>query len=164
MYLQNANLSATLAPPTEEQFNKLMDYLLLPEDDPAPLDDETPLPIVVTMDNKWRWDEYKGIVHHNITSALVEDPIAPPRHRKKSNHPHDWPEMEECFTIIDSSNRSEESKCDSATELAHVALAVERLMTTITPTSPFWSAFAAQMERIQPDPKKRGRPPYFFDS
>lgn len=57
VYLQRASLSATLAPPTEEQFSKLMHYLL----DPGETGAEEPLPILITTDNKWRWHEVTGM-------------------------------------------------------------------------------------------------------
>lgn len=40
----------------------------------------------------------------------------------------------------------------------------KRLAQVITPTSMYWKFFSErEMAEIQPDERKRGRPPYFFD-
>lgn len=40
----------------------------------------------------------------------------------------------------------------------------KRLAQVITPTSRYWGMFSErEMAEVQPDERKRGRPPYFFD-
>lgn len=47
---------------------------------------------------------------------------------------------------------------------ALMAAARERVRRTATPTSRCCSGEDEVMSKLQPDPKKRGRPPYFFDT
>lgn len=39
----------------------------------------------------------------------------------------------------------------------------DRLRRTISPTSEEWPWYEDEIVRMQPDKKKQGRPPYFFD-
>lgn len=65
----------TLTPPTEKQFNDLVDFLVSRSPDPA----RCPLPIEVTIENKWRWDPYSGVAEFHIYKYRQEIPDKPPR-------------------------------------------------------------------------------------
>lgn len=39
----------------------------------------------------------------------------------------------------------------------------KKLVRVITPTSIYWDMFSKEIIEMQPDERKRGRPPYFFD-
>jgi hypothetical protein len=58
----------------------------------------------------------------------------------------------------------EETRKKAAGEPSDLEGARKRLGQVITPTSIYWDMFSeSEMIQIQPDERKRGRPPYFFD-
>lgn len=67
----------TLAPPTEKQFNDLVDLLVSKSPDPA----LCPLPIEITLENKWRWEVYRGMAEYHIYKYRQEIP-KPRRHTR----------------------------------------------------------------------------------
>lgn len=145
VYLQRASLSATLAPPTEEQFANLMQYLL----DPGETDVKEPLPIVITTDNKWRWHETEGMVHWNIFKFAGEVPRWLPSSTDDDDndelyHPHDWPEEELEEIIIELENQQDG---DQRTDETRLMEAKEAMRTSITPTSPYWHRVEALMSQ-----------------
>lgn len=83
----------------------------------------------------------------------------PPRElhvRKHSVMDRDWPEFAE-VRLLRSAAMGDEN-----IEEAEMSAAKERLR-QITPSSPNWPQVEAEVCMLQPDKKKQGRPPYFFD-
>lgn len=72
----------------------------------------------------------------------------------------DWPEWRDQDTI--ESELMEKVHGEGYDE-ALVAVARERLKRTATPTSRCYAWDDEEMSRLQPELKKQGRPPYFFD-
>lgn len=157
MYLHNAThwCGYTLAPPTEDQFNDLLAFLLSPSPDTAP----SPLPITITSANKWRWEPYYAMATHHIFRDRYERKLPPPHlyRRKHSKRDHDWPELADMALL------RRESWHGIPVPEDEKAAARERLK-QITPSSPYWSHFEELICGLQPVKKMQGRPPYFFDA
>lgn len=160
MYIHAPEASSTLAPPTEKQFNDVVAFLLSPTADTDP--SHCPLPMHITTENKWRWHAYEGMADYNIFKFRHEIPNAPSRRR----HRHfvvtrrDWPELHEKQILEQEGfKKLRGGVCDE--EL--MAACRERLKQISTPTSRCYYWNDEEQARLQPDPKKRGRPPYFFD-
>ncbi|KUI56201.1 hypothetical protein VP1G_10845 [Cytospora mali] len=147
----------SIAPPTERQFNDLVNYLLSPNV-PA-MSSRCPLPIKISMENKWRWHPYTGMADYHIFKYRHEIPQIRPRDHCVIT-PDFWPQAgldqildEEFYKTLNGEPSDE----------ALVAAKKEQLRSTITPTSFFWPEHEKEVAKMQPDKKKQGRPPYFFD-
>lgn len=155
----------TLAPPTEKQFNRLMDHLVFSR---GILGADEPLPIRINLDNKWRWDVYRGMRHYNIYKFPEDIPsINPQRETAAPIYcPKDWPEQRterhymKLVTEVD-----QQGGCRLIAQDVENFLKVllKYLGSVITPTSPCWSRCKDAIAQEQPIRKRRGRPPYFFD-
>lgn len=162
MYLHVPEASSTLAPPTEKQFNDLVAFLLSPTTPTTDTDpSHCPLPIYITRENKWRWRAYEGMVDYNIFKFRHEIPNGPPRRRNPCViSMKDWPELDEQQTIEQEGFKElRGGVCDEDL----IAACRERLKRISTPTSRCYHWNDEEQSRLQPDPKKQGRPPYFFD-
>lgn len=154
IYIHRTAAPKTLAPPTEKQFHDLITFLISPSSDSTT---RCPLPIEVTVENKWRWDPYDGMTEHHIFKFRQEIPEDRPRTRC-IRRTIDWPEIVEYEAL------REEYRKKEAGEPSDVEGARKRLAQVITPSSIYWDGFSeSEMLEIQPDERKRGRPPYFFD-
>lgn len=140
-----------------------------------------PLPIVVTPDNKWRWNEYHAMKEHLIykfpSDCRMKRPLRDALEQGYATptlgwlHPHDWPEIDLWHSIADLEEelRQRERTSVPSRRFSELEQRLKRtkcaLAASIAPTSPFYShrAVEALIVALQPDPKKRGRPPYFFD-
>ncbi|KAK2611821.1 hypothetical protein N8I77_005144 [Diaporthe amygdali] len=71
---------------------------------------------------------------------------------------NNWPE------IIDHSKIAEEELGEGPSDEAEKAKARERIAMTISPNSRLWETFREEIAKLQPEKKRQGRPPYFFDS
>lgn len=160
IYIHNPKSASTIAPPTEKQFSDLLDFLLSPSSSPQTAPPRPcSLPISITQDNKWRWHAYDGMVDHHIFKFRHEIPRV--RYRDHCViKPTDWPEYEDQDTIEEEMMKEADGE---AWDEALVAAARERMRQTCTPTSRCYAWEAEEMSRRQPDPKRQGRPPYFFD-
>ncbi|KAG8167953.1 hypothetical protein KVR01_003642 [Diaporthe batatas] len=135
-YLVSPKSASILAPPTERQFTDLLDFLLSPSPSPQADTSLYPLPVRITQENKWCWHRYRGKVDHNIYRFRHELP----------RYPYQYGD---CYLIEEEAMKPlDGGVCDEALVVA----AMERMRQICTPAS-----------RRQPDPKRRGRPPYFFD-
>ncbi|KAG8158740.1 hypothetical protein KVR01_011183 [Diaporthe batatas] len=153
IYIHIPEIIDTLAPPTEKQFTDLVAFLLSPTADTDP--SHCPLPIRIGFQNKWRWHHYEGMVDYNIFKFRHEVPNYPRRRRRECVVCiKDWPELDEYQTIW-----SHRGVCDEDL----IAACEERLKRIATPTSACYHWDDEEQSRLQPDPKKQGRPPYFFD-
>ncbi|KAH8782652.1 hypothetical protein F5883DRAFT_130470 [Diaporthe sp. PMI_573] len=156
MYLHSSK-PATLAPPTENQFKSLIGFLLSPEPDLAC----SPLPISISKENRWRWNAYDALTEHHIFKNPYEIPIEETFRRYDCTfRPSDWPEMDD-YEVGSLELRKKEAGQPYDEDLLKTTW--ERLARTITPTSRYWNELEGEIVRIQPDRKKQGRPPYFFD-
>lgn len=138
-----------------------MDFLLSTSSEAEP--SRCPLPILITQENKWRWHPYDGKVDYHIYKFRHEVPNGPKPRDHCDIDETDWPEVfeqQEIETEMDKKMDGED--CDEERIIA----ARERMKQIVTPTSRihpkrFWNE--EEMSRLQPDPKKQGRSPYFFD-
>lgn len=113
----------------------------------------------ITGENKWRWHAYEGMVDYHIFKFRHEIPLKRPRDHCVISE-KDWPEwLDECTIETEMIKRAD----GEAYNEALVTAARERLKRTSTPTSRCYSWDDEEQSRLQPDPKKRGRPLYFFD-
>lgn len=90
-----------------------------------------------------------------------------PRERPRRHWPcvitgQDWPEAGDRQTATSEWMKKSEGK---PYDEALIAACVERSRRMITPASIYGKLFweDEDLARLQPDPWKRGRPPYFFD-
>lgn len=159
MYIHVPETTSTLAPPTEKQFNDLVAFLLSPTAD-TDLSNH-PLPIRITGENKWRWHAYYGMIDYHIFKFRHEIPNYP---RRRRDHCvvsiKDWPEVYERQTIDQEGLKPLRGL---ARDEGLVAACQDRLKRIATPTSRCYDWDDEEQSRLQPDPKKQGRPPYFFD-
>lgn len=145
----------TIAPPTEDQFNEVLGFLLSSSPDTA----QSPLPIIITCANKWRWDPYDAMATYHIFRDRYERKL-PPRdlYRRKHNvKVKDWPELADIAIL------RREAFSGMPVSEAEKAAAKERLK-QITPSSRYWQSYGDEICRLQPVKKMQGRPPYFFDA
>lgn len=151
VYIHNQKYT-TLAPPTEAQFNNVIDFLLSESPDIS----HCPFPMEVTPDNKWRWDPYDARTKYHIFKHRHDIPKGSRPRRKDVVTPNTWPE------IIDRNRLADEFE-GAAPDKAARDVARIRIAMTISPNSRLWEAFREDIVRLQPDVKRQGRPPYFFD-
>ncbi|KAG8159655.1 hypothetical protein KVR01_010292 [Diaporthe batatas] len=157
VYLHNAQINVhgyTIAPPTADQFTNLVDFLLSPDPDGT----QAPLPIAITLANRWRWEPYEAMATYHIFRDRYERRL-PPREvywRPHGTKGKDWPELAEVQLLRRAAMGYER------VAPAEISAATDRLM-QITPSSRYWYQVEAEVCRLQPDKKKQGRPPYFFD-
>lgn len=156
MYIHSPNLVFTIAPPSEKQFNDLVGFISSPNPDPG----RCPLPIRITQENRWRWHPYDGRVEHNIYKFRHEVPQGARDRDHCVITPVDWPEYIDQDTIEREMEKQLEGE-DPDEDLIEACR--ERLKRTVTPTSRCYHWNEEEQSKLQPDPKKRGRPPYFFD-
>lgn len=144
-----------LAPPTESQFKELVDFLLSLDPNTA----RCPLPINITEENRWRWHAYEGMADHHIFKYRHEIPQRRPRDHC-SVTPEKWPELGDQQIIEDEMSKK---AAGEPHDDALVTVTEDRLRRTTTPTSRVWHWDEDEIAKLQPDKKKQGRPPYFFD-
>lgn len=149
---------ATIALPTEAQFRGLIDFML----SSVPDLDQSPVPIRITTENRWRWDPHNAMAKHHIFRNRYERQLSPQywrRRRRDVITKYSWPEIiEACVSQTQEANREAGNPVDKVA----LAAARERIK-HITPTSKHWSWQQGEIARSQPDKKKQGRPPYLFD-
>lgn len=115
----------------------------------------------ITEENRWRWHGYDGMVDHHIYKFRHEIPRWPRPRDHCVITTNDWPEWRDQCTIEDEWINPLEG--EAPPDKALVAASRERLRRTATPTSRCYHWDEEEQAKLQPDPKKRGRPPYFFD-
>lgn len=153
MYIHNQRYT-TIAPPTEAQFKDVIDFLL----SKSPDYDRCPLTIEITPENKWRWDPYDARTRYHIFKHRHDIPSGPRPRRKDVITENTWPELIDHYKIAGADLEGQTSD-DSEKGRER-----EKIAMTISPNSRLWEAFREDIVRLQPDEKKQGRPPYFFDS
>ena len=133
----------TIYPPTEQQFNALVDFLLAGPDKAA-----CPLPIHGTPLNRPRWDPDDAIARFHIFRDKWERkiPEAPLQHGCVRNS-KDWPELDDRNLVqIQLTNKQWGAPVDEEA----LAAAEERLM-QVTPSSPCWNPYVMGPERNETD-------------
>ncbi|RSL66083.1 hypothetical protein CEP54_003933 [Fusarium duplospermum] len=85
----------TLYPPTQDQFDSLVKFLLSCPGEDAPC----PLPIHGTPENRPRWHPYHAIAKYHIFRDKYERQPGPepPKHSHRGPAPADWPEMSDYY-------------------------------------------------------------------
>ncbi|RFU30676.1 hypothetical protein B7463_g5661, partial [Scytalidium lignicola] len=124
----------TIYPPTTDQFEVLMKFLLSRPNFKLP----SPLPIHATELNCWHYDPWDSMTRFHIFRDRYErKPPKAPRSTRCVQSSHDWPELQDkMFLITQSMAQSRGEPVDEAA----VAEALER-MKQITPSSPCWGNF-----------------------
>lgn len=135
---------STLFPPTKEQFDALVRFLLAEPDHKL----ESPLPIKGTKANRPRWEPNKAFAHHHIFRDRYERNVPPePRHRRDVFDAKDWPELNDNKII----NMSALQQMDDTPWVTEEEVERARAeVWNITPTSPLWPQYLsmqAAMER-----------------
>lgn len=155
IYLHKGSI---IAPPTEHQFQAMMEFLLSDTPDSAL---PCPFPITITDENRWRWHAYDGMVQHQIFKYRHEIlPKQPGPAGHTLRRPEDWPEVGDYEIAWE--QRRKKATGQSYSETLYISL-MDKIKRTITPTSRYWPEFEEEIIRMEPNEKKRGRPPYFFD-
>lgn len=133
MYLHAGHQKAplTLFPPTSDQFDSLIRFLLQPDAGPCPL------PIEASRLNGYRYHPHDAITRFNIFRDRYERKEPPTRStHHKWNNATNWPEVEWQFEWITlQEKRAQGIEIDEA-ELT----AAEEGMQRITPSSTNWQA------------------------
>ncbi|KPM43812.1 hypothetical protein AK830_g2786 [Neonectria ditissima] len=121
----------TLYPPTQQQFNALVNFLLAGPDEAA-----CPLPIHGTRSNRPRWDPDDAIARYHIFRDKWERKIPEsPERRDCVRNSKDWPELDDRNLVqIQLTNKQWGAPVDEEA----LAAAEERLM-QVTPSSPCWN-------------------------
>ncbi|KAF7554764.1 hypothetical protein G7Z17_g2638 [Cylindrodendrum hubeiense] len=141
MWIHGSKLKGptTLYPPTPEQFDALISFLL------AKLDDEVscPLPILGTRMNRPRWDAYDAITRFHIFRDKYERKIPTTRPEPGCvRGGADWPEiLDERIVITAMQNRNWGVPVDEE-ELA----AAKARLKEVTPSSPCWNQHITNSE------------------
>jgi hypothetical protein len=152
VYIRNQRYT-TIAPPTQAQFDEIIGFLLAE----SPVYENCPLPIEITSENKWRWDPYDASTRYHIFKHRHDIPSGPRPRRKDVITEDTWPELIDYYKLA-----KEDLENGPSDEVAK-AKAREKIATTISPSSRLWKTFKEDIARLQPDEKRQGRPPYFFD-
>jgi hypothetical protein len=125
----------TLYPPTKEQFESLIKFLISPPESIP----ECPLPIHGTKINRPRWHPYDAFAEYHIFRDRYERklPPQPPRQGCVQNGV-DWPELTDRQVLLLHGHVNDqgepyvtEEECDAA----------EDRIRNITPSSPLWRSF-----------------------
>ncbi|KAG8156868.1 hypothetical protein KVR01_013281 [Diaporthe batatas] len=157
MYIYNPVRYHTFAPPTEEQFNQLVEFLVSPDPDHS----RCPIPIKVTPDNWWRWDPIPAMTEHNIFRNRYEVPDEHyTRSRRQVITDLTWPESAEDAEAVE---RAARKAAGEPYDDLPSPLPGDTRWLQITPTSFLWDERKDAICALEPDKKKQGRPPYFFD-
>lgn len=122
----------TLYPPTKEQFEALVAFLLADLSSGCHVD--CPLPIHGTRLNRPRWDPWLSMRFHIFRDRYERViPAQPPSHRVTHTFTH-WPELEDQWVIMEMAMRRESGQPVDEEVLKR---AYEGL-TLLTPSSPLW--------------------------
>jgi hypothetical protein len=81
-----------------------------------------------------------------------------PRPRRRDVITEDtWPEITDYYKLAE-----EDLEKGPSDEVAR-ATEKDKIAMTISPNSRLWETLRERIKRLQPDEKRQGRPPYFFD-
>lgn len=141
MWIHGSKLKGptTLYPPTPDQFDALISFLLAEPDDELPC----PLPILGTRMNRPRWDAYDAITRFHIFRDKYERKVPTTRPEPGCvRGGADWPEiLDEHIVITAMQNRNWGAPVDEE-ELA----AAEARLKEVTPSSPCWNQYVTNSE------------------
>lgn len=132
----------TLYPPTTEQFDSLINFLLA-EPSQTP---NCPLPIIASMANRPRWNAYHAFAYQHIFRDRYERrvPSRPPGERcvRSAN---DWPELHDQNIITFGLSKNLDRNGERMVSDEQVAVA-EKSLWNITSSSPLWPAYQSLQE------------------
>ncbi|KAK3997444.1 hypothetical protein QBC44DRAFT_354930 [Cladorrhinum sp. PSN332] len=129
----------TLYPPTNQQYDALIHFLLADQASEAPT--PCPIPILATDQNRWRYSAEDAMIKFNIFRDWYErKPPAPNPNEGDRTYcvrhtAVDWPELGDEQIVMNSYHQRAQGE---AVDSAEVEAAIGRLRTTITPSSPLW--------------------------
>lgn len=142
MHACRKSSTRTLFALTPEQFDQLTHFLLDDEDSeagerPDALRQELtappcPLPMVATLENRWRWDPWDAFARFHIFRDRVAD--TKPKFRQRCHRVSDWPELGDQM-LLDHWDY-ERRQGGYVDEKAINSL--ERSIKMVTPSSPLW--------------------------
>ena len=127
----------TIFPPTQEQFNGLIQYLLSCGEEENPLAQHKgqptcPLPILPSLQNYWRWDPWDAFACFHIFRDRYERRVSQTKPKQGNRRATDWPEIgDELFLWMAYCDHQAGNPVDES----RVAAAREG-MKKITPSSP----------------------------
>ncbi|KAF5002015.1 hypothetical protein FDECE_10757 [Fusarium decemcellulare] len=139
MWMDGARLRGphTLYPPTPEQFDSLVRFLLSGPDEDVPC----PLPIYGTRDNIPRWHPYHALAEYHIFRDKYERKLPPePPKRGCTIVNADWPELRDEYIVVhqDFIRSTGGQLSDEEIDAARARLK------EVTPSSPCWRPWANQ--------------------
>ncbi|KLO94908.1 uncharacterized protein LW93_3600 [Fusarium fujikuroi] len=124
----------TIYPPTDQQFEQIIQFLL-DQGESHDTASANPFPILATPQNRWRWDPWDAMAHHNIYRDRYERKISPTKEKPCVLNSIDWPEIKDDLYLINAMHERLEGKSLDEDEIA----AAKEGLTKITPSSPLWS-------------------------
>ncbi|KAJ3524581.1 hypothetical protein NM208_g12004 [Fusarium decemcellulare] len=139
MWIHGADVRGprTLYPPTQEQFDSLVGFLLSGPDEDVPC----PLPIQGTEDNRPRWSPYHALAKYHIFRDKYERKLPPePPKRGCTIVNADWPELRDEYIVVhkDFIRSTGGQLTDEEIDAARARLR------EVTPSSPCWHPWASQ--------------------
>lgn len=96
IYIHNKRYT-TVAPPTEAQFNNIVEFLLTE----GPVYENCPLPIKITPENRWRWDPYDAMTRYHIFKHRHDIPSGPRPRRRDVITEDTWPEITDYYKLAE---------------------------------------------------------------
>ncbi|KAF5671327.1 hypothetical protein FDENT_10967 [Fusarium denticulatum] len=120
----------TIYPPTDQQFEQMIQFLLNESES-----HDNPFPVLATPQNRWRWDPWDAMAHHNIYRDRFERKISPSKGKPCVLNSIDWPEIKDDLYLINAMHERLEGKSVDEDAIA----AAKEGVTKITPSSPLWS-------------------------
>lgn len=141
----------TLYALTPEQFDQLIQSLL--RDDPK-VDERVglsrgnaippcPLPIVATLENRYRWDPWDAFARFYIFRDRHERRIRTIKHESRRDHwTFDWPEYQDEMLIVLLENERRQGDHIDQARLERLEISIKR----VTPSSPLWARISRRAE------------------
>lgn len=125
--------SSDTLPPTQDQFESLVKFLLAFPGEDAP----SPLPIHGTPENRPRWHPYHALAKYHIFRDKYERQPGPepPEYSHRGPVPADWPEMTDYWIAINHLVLRSEGATITDEDIA----AARSRLKEVTPSSPYWS-------------------------
>ncbi|KAL6361420.1 hypothetical protein LRP88_04888 [Fusarium phalaenopsidis] len=123
----------TLYPPTQDQFDSLVKFLLASPGEDMPC----PLPIHGTPENRPCWRPYHAFVKYHIFRDKYERQPGPepPQNSHRGPIPADWPEMADYWIAMNHGLLRSEGATITDEDIA----AARARLKEVTPSSPYWS-------------------------
>lgn len=135
----------TLYPPTQDQFDSLVKFLLArPSDEPPPC----PLPIRGMPENRPRWDPYQAFAYYHIFRDRYERAVPPePPQSRCVQSAQDWPELNDELIIRQEGLVGAVDPSGQPYVEAEQVAAAKINIYQLTPSSPLWPMMSEEIQR-----------------